>query len=110
MQREDRNHIWGYVARNLTRPIWLSSEKQKADVVVGNPPWLRLNALHKDIVNHAKKIKLIAQNVELDSSWGFIKARQQIKKAIRQRGQIWKQINQMVEELLEKEKLHQIPA
>ncbi|MBI1418774.1 MAG: N-6 DNA methylase [Limimaricola sp.] len=35
-----RNHIWGYVARNLSRPIWLASEGQKADVVVGNPPWL----------------------------------------------------------------------
>ncbi len=35
-----RNHIWGYVARNLSRPIWLSSETQRADVVIGNPPWL----------------------------------------------------------------------
>ncbi len=35
-----RNHIWGYVARNLSRPIWLSSEAQRADVVIGNPPWL----------------------------------------------------------------------
>ena len=49
LQKEDRNHIWGYVARNLTRPIWLSSEKQKADVVVGNPPWLRLNAMNQDM-------------------------------------------------------------
>ena len=49
LQKEDRNHIWGYVARNLTRPIWLSSEKQKADVVVGNPPWLRFNAMNPDM-------------------------------------------------------------
>lgn len=40
LQNEGRNHIWGYVARNLARPVWLSSEGQKADVVVGNPPWL----------------------------------------------------------------------
>ena len=40
LQKEGRNHIWGYVARNLARPVWLSSEAQKADVVVGNPPWL----------------------------------------------------------------------
>ena len=40
LQTEGRNHIWGYVARNLARPIWLSSEGQKADVVIGNPPWL----------------------------------------------------------------------
>jgi len=40
LQNEGRNHIWGYVARNLARPVWLSSEKQKADVVIGNPPWV----------------------------------------------------------------------
>ena len=55
LQKEDRNHIWGYVARNLTRPIWLSSEKQKADVVVGNPPWLRLNAMNPDMQKKFKK-------------------------------------------------------
>ena len=35
-----RDHIWGFVARNLVRPIWLSSEDQRADLVIGNPPWL----------------------------------------------------------------------
>lgn len=40
LQNEGRNHIWGYVARNLARPVWLSSETQKADIVIGNPPWL----------------------------------------------------------------------
>lgn len=40
LHKDDRDHIWGYVARNLSRPIWLSSEDQRADVVVGNPPWL----------------------------------------------------------------------
>lgn len=35
-----RDHIWGYVARNLSRPIWLSAEGQHSDVVIGNPPWL----------------------------------------------------------------------
>lgn len=40
LQGEGRNHIWGYVARNLARPVWLSSEGQKADVVIGNPPWV----------------------------------------------------------------------
>jgi hypothetical protein len=47
LQREGRNHIWGYVARNLSRPIWLASEKQKADVVIGNPPWLAYRAMNK---------------------------------------------------------------
>jgi hypothetical protein len=36
----DRDHIWGYVARNLARPIWLSTPNQRASVVIGNPPWL----------------------------------------------------------------------
>ena len=35
-----RNHIWGFVARNLVRPVWLSSDNQRVDVVIGNPPWL----------------------------------------------------------------------
>ena len=47
LQREHRNHIWGYVARNLSRPIWLASDKQKADVVIGNPPWLAYRAMNK---------------------------------------------------------------
>ena len=40
LQGEGRNHIWGYVARNLARPVWLAAEAQKADVVIGNPPWV----------------------------------------------------------------------
>ncbi len=47
LQSDGRNHIWGYVARNLSRPIWLASENQKADVVVGNPPWLAYRAMNK---------------------------------------------------------------
>ena len=35
-----RDHIWGFVARNLVRPVWLSSDDQRADLVIGNPPWL----------------------------------------------------------------------
>ena len=42
LQNEGRNHIWGYVARNLARAVWLSSDGQKADVVIGNPPWVAL--------------------------------------------------------------------
>ena len=35
-----RDHIWGYVVRNQARPVWLSSPNQRADVIIGNPPWL----------------------------------------------------------------------
>ena len=37
---EGRDHIWGYMARNLGRPVWLASTGQRAAVIVGNPPWL----------------------------------------------------------------------
>lgn len=40
LQEAGRNHIWGYVVHNLSRPIWLSAPDQKADVIIGNPPWL----------------------------------------------------------------------
>lgn len=34
------DHIWGYYARNLARPYWLSLPENRVDVLVGNPPWL----------------------------------------------------------------------
>ncbi len=40
LRMSGRNHIWGFVARNLVRPVWLSSDDQRAEVVIGNPPWL----------------------------------------------------------------------
>ena len=48
LQNEGRNHIWGYVTRNLARPVWLSSETQKADVVIGNPPWVSFRYMGED--------------------------------------------------------------
>jgi hypothetical protein len=37
---QGRNHIWGYYIRNLARPEWLARIENRADVLVGNPPWL----------------------------------------------------------------------
>ncbi len=37
---EGRDHIWGYYIRNLARPEWLARPENRADIVVGNPPWL----------------------------------------------------------------------
>jgi hypothetical protein len=37
---EGRDHIWGYYVRNLARPMWLSREQNRVDVLIGNPPWL----------------------------------------------------------------------
>ncbi|MBB5984517.1 N-6 DNA methylase [Sphingobium lignivorans] len=39
---EGRDHIWGYYVRNLARPMWLSREGNKVDLIIGNPPWLAL--------------------------------------------------------------------
>jgi hypothetical protein len=35
-----RDDIWPFVLRNLVRPLWLSRPDNRADVVIGNPPWL----------------------------------------------------------------------
>jgi SAM-dependent methyltransferase len=40
LHSEGRDHIWGYYARNLARPVWLAQEANRVDVLVGNPPWL----------------------------------------------------------------------
>lgn len=37
---EGRDHIWGYYVRNLARPLWLSRDPNRVDVLIGNPPWL----------------------------------------------------------------------
>ena len=41
LHRAGRNHIWAYYTRNLVRPVALA--RRKADVIVGNPPWLNYN-------------------------------------------------------------------
>ncbi len=40
LYRAGRNGIWTFVFRNLVRPVWLSRPEQRADVLVGNPPWI----------------------------------------------------------------------
>lgn len=45
LQRRGRDHIWGYYVRNLIRPLWLSLPGNRADVLVGNPPWLRYSKM-----------------------------------------------------------------
>ena len=49
LRAQGRNHIWGFVARNLVRPVWLSSDEQRADVVIGNPPWLAYRYMSRAI-------------------------------------------------------------
>ncbi|MGH7006680.1 MAG: Eco57I restriction-modification methylase domain-containing protein, partial [Alphaproteobacteria bacterium] len=54
LKEAGRNHIWGYVARNLSRPIWLSSNERKADVIVGNPPWLSFRYMDAEMQRKAR--------------------------------------------------------
>lgn len=35
-----RNGIWTFVLRNLLRPVWLSHPANRANVLIGNPPWI----------------------------------------------------------------------
>ncbi|MFC1977383.1 Eco57I restriction-modification methylase domain-containing protein [Chloroflexota bacterium] len=49
LDRGGRDHIWGFVARNLVRPIWLSQQSQRANVVIGNPPWLSYRFMDADM-------------------------------------------------------------
>jgi hypothetical protein len=49
LKRAGRNGIWPFVLRNLIRPVWLSRPDQRADVVVGNPPWVAYRHLSAEM-------------------------------------------------------------
>ena len=38
LHQADRNHVWAYYIRNMTRPAVIADDK--VDVIIGNPPWL----------------------------------------------------------------------
>ena len=44
-----RNGIWPFVLRNLMRPLWLSRPDQRADVLIGNPPWVAYRHLSAEM-------------------------------------------------------------
>lgn len=51
-----RNGIWTFVLRNLLRPVWLSHPANRADALIGNPPWIvyrHLSATMKDRLRDA---------------------------------------------------------
>ncbi len=62
LQDSGRNHIWGYVARNLSRPVWLASDRRKADVVVGNPPWVAYRSMSQGM---QKRFRDAAKTAEI---------------------------------------------
>lgn len=46
---DGRNHIWSYYVRNLARPMWLSREENRVDILVGNPPWLSYRHMSQEM-------------------------------------------------------------
>ncbi|MFI8815009.1 MULTISPECIES: N-6 DNA methylase [unclassified Streptomyces] len=51
-----RNHIWSYYVRNLARPMWLSREENRVDVLVGNPPWLSYRHMSEEMQDLFKEM------------------------------------------------------
>ena len=49
LRLEGRDTIWSYVARNLSRPLALSSGGGWANVLVGNPPWVAYRHMSADL-------------------------------------------------------------
>lgn len=49
LRGQGRNHIWGFAARNLVRPVWLAQQDQRPDVLVGNPPWLSYRYMDREM-------------------------------------------------------------
>ncbi|HZS82240.1 MAG TPA: N-6 DNA methylase, partial [Stellaceae bacterium] len=49
LKHEGRNGIWPFILRNLIRPIWLSRPEQRADVLLGNPPWVAYRHLSPEM-------------------------------------------------------------
>jgi SAM-dependent methyltransferase len=55
LYKSGRNHIWPYVLRNLVRPLWLSRADQRADVVIGNPPWVAYRYLSAEMKTNLRE-------------------------------------------------------
>ena len=49
LRSQGRDHIWGFAARNLVRPVWLSQQDQRPHVLIGNPPWLSYRYMDRDM-------------------------------------------------------------
>ncbi|MBV8055084.1 MAG: N-6 DNA methylase [Deltaproteobacteria bacterium] len=55
LYKAKHNHIWGYIARNLSRPVWLSSGGEGANVLIGNPLWLSYRYMSKELQGRFRK-------------------------------------------------------
>lgn len=55
LRRAGRDHVWGFIARNLSRPVALS-DGARVDVVLGNPPWLAYRYMSRDMQDRFREI------------------------------------------------------
>ncbi len=55
LYKAGKNHIWPYVLRNLVRPLWLSRYDQRANVVLGNPPWIAYRYLSPEMKTNLRE-------------------------------------------------------
>lgn len=49
LNAEGRDSIWGFYVRNQVRPLWLSMEGRRVDVLIGNPPWVAYRFMTDDM-------------------------------------------------------------
>lgn len=56
LHEADRDHIWSYYIRNVSRPAWLTRPGNKIDVLVGNPPWLSYRHMSKGMQATFKRL------------------------------------------------------
>ena len=49
LKQAGRNGIWPFILRNLIRPVWLSRPDQRADLLIGNPPWVAYRHLSPEM-------------------------------------------------------------
>lgn len=56
LHEDNRDHIWSYYVRNVSRPAWLTREENRVDVLVGNPPWLSYRHMTKEMQREFKSL------------------------------------------------------
>lgn len=49
LKQAGRKGIWPFILRNLIRPVWLSRPDQRADLLIGNPPWVAYRHLSPEM-------------------------------------------------------------
>jgi hypothetical protein len=56
LRQQQRDSVWTYVARNLSRPLALAFGTGWANIVVGNPPWVALRHMSQDLQKRFREL------------------------------------------------------